>query len=586
MWRHSLMLAGLLIAVQKVEEGEDASTRMGLVRSLQRALGVAADGAVRDKNVGALEKAATVLALSYTFDHLPDGVKQGLSHEIWAPLTLDLLVGELGFEGGRFLALPNADIQIESLPNGLSRLHWSADSQSYNTIKSIASRPLVSMMSRISVMAGFHINHLRTPAPLPRITTQLRDFSTNLLELWRASPFSAYDPSIPSNTPGSTTLAPETHQPHTVLFNLLRNIYFATLLIVTALVSRLLPSPLPLAAKANISSQILHTLRSLSPISSRLGHLANYDFVLLSSIDLLTSSRPHALEFFTSILPSSLGYIPSHPVDRGMDLYFLNVAEHFTLLLPADVVADKIIGAAKPYLDLSATPRAELQGTQMKTLIEAAHSATLSALSAPHMSAPAAHLLGPYAETLLRSFPHSIDARQLRFGVKSLVGLCCPPGKLAEREGFAESICELVRHAALSAPAQPLPPSSTVQSAGDADQPKAAQMGMGTSPQGAYTLSLIDSLPHLTPEQLRNWLPLTAELVRGLQGADKRMCRERVVEVLESGEMDVERSQVCVAWWTTGGGRWMLEGRRGEREREDPTLMSGALQGGDGLSRL
>jgi len=35
----------------------------------------------------------------------------------------------------------------------------------------------------------------------------------------------------------------------------------------------------------------------------------------------------------------------------------------------------------------------------------------------------------------------------------------------------------------------------------------------------------------------------------------KEHCRARFWEVLESGEMDVERSAVCVGWWSSKGGR-------------------------------
>ena len=35
-------------------------------------------------------------------------------------------------------------------------------------------------------------------------------------------------------------------------------------------------------------------------------------------------------------------------------------------------------------------------------------------------------------------------------------------------------------------------------------------------------------------------------------------CRERFWAVLSGGEMDVGRAEVCVAWWTTGGGQEMV----------------------------
>lgn len=89
-------------------------------------------------------------------------------------------------------------------------------------------------------------------------------------------------------------------------------------------------------------------------------------------------------------------------------------------------------------------------------------------------------------------------------------------------------------------------------------------------------------------ELLVEWLPLTASLVHALadetdgsvqgptpvRGRDQQgketplaptaeSCRERLWEVLSGGEMDVERSQLCVAWWTTRGGREMALFGRG-----------------------
>jgi hypothetical protein len=108
------------------------------------------------------------------------------------------------------------------------------------------------------------------------------------------------------------------------------------------------------------------------------------------------------------------------------------------------------------------------------------------------------------------------------------------------------------------------------------------------SEQAALTLTLIDALPTLTPSQLYEWLPLVAEAVNGMQDPSMREpCRARLWEVLESGEMDVDRSAVCVAWWTSRGGREMVMGglRLGQIMAGEEAMMSGALQEREG-SRL
>lgn len=70
------------------------------------------------------------------------------------------------------------------------------------------------------------------------------------------------------------------------------------------------------------------------------------------------------------------------------------------------------------------------------------------------------------------------------------------------------------------------------------------------------TLTLIDSLPFLPLPMLEDWLPITADVLLRLSSALARQkCKARLWEVMTGGEMDVARSQVCVAWWGTRGGR-------------------------------
>lgn len=75
---------------------------------------------------------------------------------------------------------------------------------------------------------------------------------------------------------------------------------------------------------------------------------------------------------------------------------------------------------------------------------------------------------------------------------------------------------------------------------------------------------------------LDEWLPRTAELIPELHSNEARQsCRQRFWEAVSDGEMDVERSQLCVAWWGTAGGREMV---MREKNGAD-VMMSGALRG-------
>ena len=74
---------------------------------------------------------------------------------------------------------------------------------------------------------------------------------------------------------------------------------------------------------------------------------------------------------------------------------------------------------------------------------------------------------------------------------------------------------------------------------------------------------------------LEDWLPVVAGSLDSIQSEPMlHTCRQRFWEVLSSGEMDVERAAVCVAWWTTGGGRDIV--LFGADQAAGP-FMSGAL---------
>ncbi len=114
-------------------------------------------------------------------------------------------------------------------------------------------------------------------------------------------------------------------------------------------------------------------------------------------------------------------------------------------------------------------------------------------------------------------------------------------------------LLELLHHRAkTSASTTPLdmsryPPAMGVQA--DARQ-------QALSEQAALILTLLDSLPYLSLQLVEEWLPLVAEVIYCVpDGQMREICKRRFWEVLISGEMDPERSQVAVAWWGTKGGR-------------------------------
>lgn len=137
----------------------------------------------------------------------------------------------------------------------------------------------------------------------------------------------------------------------------------------------------------------LHILRNFCFVSALMGSSSQYTFVSLTSIDILAQHPVLSQQFLTEIRPTEAGRIPAHPLDRCLDLYFLNTAEHFSLVLTPDVNEELLISAALPYLSSGADSR-------LIEIFEAAHSVTLSVLAAPKSAEMASRYLELYVKNL------------------------------------------------------------------------------------------------------------------------------------------------------------------------------------------
>lgn len=155
--------------------------------------------------------------------------------------------------------------------------------------------------------------------------------------------------------------------------------------------------------------------------------------------------------------------------------------------------------------------------------------------------------------------------------IKTLVAITTPPSLISDIQPLLPSTILEVVHSRLQG-ASPEPLRQLVS-------PSVAAPELGQQPalseQSAIVLTLIDALPYLPIFDLEDWLPIIARSLHLIQ--DEVMlqaCKQRFWEVLSSGEMDVERAEVCVAWWSTGGGRKLvLFGK----DQDIGPFMSGAL---------
>jgi hypothetical protein len=322
-----------------------------------------------------------------------------------------------------------------------------------------------------------------------------------------------------------------------------------------------------------MAQAILHSLRSLSFVFSRLGNVSfsQYTFTYLASIDILANYPSHSSTFLDSIAPAELGHIPSHPLERNLDLFFLNTAEHFALVLSPRQNEDLLLAAASPYL-VTAGNR------NLLPIFEAAHSVTLSVFSAPQNVDLTAKHLPFYVDALFRVFPHNLSARQFRLAFKNLIKVVSPPSRIAVTQPMlAATLLDLVHERAIHAPNTALPPTYVPLSEHTPELESVAASAIpDMSEQAVLILTLIDALPCLSLVLLEEWLPLTATATQMVTDAAMRdYCKKHFWETLVGGEMDPERSQICVRWWTSRGGRDSL--LEIDDPRNDVFVMSGGL---------
>lgn len=141
--------------------------------------------------------------------------------------------------------------------------------------------------------------------------------------------------------------------------------------------------------------QALHILRNLYFISSRTGQNASSQqtFVFLTAIDILSQYPDLADNFLRSIKPADLGQIPAHPVERCLDLFFLNTAEHFPVVMSPEANEELLLSAAFPYLAAGAN-------SSLLEIFEAAHSLVLVVFAVPGNAELAAKHLPFYIDNL------------------------------------------------------------------------------------------------------------------------------------------------------------------------------------------
>lgn len=561
-WKHLLVIGGVLLGMEaQGRQGVSTGLRLTLENALVTATNLALVDPARDGILGA---ESIVLTLNHTFELLSNGIRGLLNYDLLAPLLIHVMLGTEGYHGAYFIGAVDTDVR--PAPN--NQFEFSARSPSFFNLQRVASKPLITSMGPLSRLVAHSITHLQDSSQISIILDDLMAFTSTLATQWRRNKLSELDP-----TEVDVFLTQETSRvTFPVLWQLLKSAMFATTVILRSIIGRSLVDPVLASDVAipSIASRSLHILRNIYFISSRLGvnAFSAYTFVFLTSIDLLSRFPTQSKIFLTEIRPTQPGHIPTHPLDRNLDLYFLNTSENFTLVLSPNDNDALIVTAANPYLNPTAH-------RNLLEIFEAAHSAMLAVLAAPQNSNLTSKLTPFYAEALFKSFPANLSPRQFRFAFKTLLRITTPPAPLSETHPLLpDTLLELLRYRAQHAPGTPLPPSVVIKS--EADGSSTANTPP-MSEQGVLTLTLLDSLPYLPIYSLEEWLPLAADLINLIEDNFQReTCKARFWDVLQNGEMDIERAALCVAWWSSRGGREMVLFAREGKQGTGP-FMSGGL---------
>ncbi|KAK2775284.1 hypothetical protein FQN53_003264 [Emmonsiellopsis sp. PD_33] len=570
-WRHLLLLGGILLGMEA--QGRQSlpvhlrkKLESGLVTALQLSLGEV-------ESYPAVARSCISLVLNYTFELLSDAERSRLDYDVLLPLLVDTaFFSPDGFESGYFLGAIDQDVR----ETAAKKFDWPAQSPTYLRVRDITAKPLIASLGPLSRLVAHAVENSRDQILVAQVVDSLLGFTRTLMVQWRQNKLSEVDVSEETEFLEEESL--KTTIP--ALWRLLKTSLFSIVIILRAVVGRILNDRILAADNSGpvLASKSLHILRNLCFVSARIGHSTSsqYVFVNLTAIDILSQYPALSQEFLESIHPPENGKIPDHPVERCLDLFFLNTAEHFSLVLSPTVNENLLIAAALPYLAAGGN-------NNLLEIFEAAHSVVLSVLAAPKSADMAAKHLPFYVNTLFTVFPQNLSARQFRLAFKTMLQITAPPSPLANSQPLLPSILlELVYERALHAPTTPLtPPTATT-----ADPNAYTFTEPQLSEQAVLAMTLLDCLCFLRLDTLEEWLPLVANLVNVIPDKGMRQkCQERFWDALSSGEMDVERANFCVMWWSTKGGRELV--LFGSEEDVQIPYMSGGIGPGEpGQSKL
>jgi hypothetical protein len=573
-WKHLLVLTGVLMGM--INGDSDVALSRSLRSTLESAVVTAANLALESHTQdGPLAAASIVMALNFAFPLISDFHKSQINCDALLPITIWAMTGEEGFHDGHLLEAIGRDIIIQSPGNMMA---WPGTAPSFHLLQDTEKRPLVANIGPLSKLAGFAVQHVTNSRIVLEAQNSLFMFSRRVLDAWNRVAFSNIDPADEISRLSPDTLS----QTWPVLWQHLKKMMFCVVAVLQTIMARsvLDPSMFTDRAAPGIATTSLYILRNLFFISSRDGNSAFqvYTFTQMTSIDIISRNAASSEVFLAETRPKDPSTQPNGHghghAQRTLDLFYLNLAEHLPLVLPTNACDELIVKPALIYLSHDG-PLSPF----MMELFESAHSAILSAMSCPQHSPLTIQMAPFYIVKLFESFPRHISSRQFRVAFKTVMQIVSPPFPIAAIEPhLSETLLEMLLSKMARANTAPLPPPAETAAT------SSSQDDETYSEQSTLGLALVDALPFLPLNLVEEWLTIAAQALNDIADVGLREAvKKRFWDILVSGEMDVERAAIAVAWWGTKGGRDLVLFSRAAAQ---PPMMSGAIMPDERSSRL
>ena len=261
-------------------------------------------------------------------------------------------------------------------------------------------------MGPLARLIAYTLGNVNDTSLLQQISQDLLTLTSTLDRLWRHIKLSEVHISEESIYLDKTTIERTIPQ----LWRMLRSILFSVTVVLRAVLDRVINDSS--LATSNVATQLaldsLYMLRHLFFISTRLGSntFSQYSFVYLIAIDILSAHPLQADKFIHGISPATFASVSNNPLDRILDLFFLNAAEHLVFVLPASTTEGMVLKVAATYL-------ASGGNRGLRENFEAAHSVMLAVFASTQNLELSAAYLPQYIEALFEGKVAQCSAFQL-----------------------------------------------------------------------------------------------------------------------------------------------------------------------------